>query len=227
MPLTIENFKSAAAKLGVDVASVRAVASVESNGKGLFQDGRPAILFERHIFYRELLQKRTAEERNRIKLENPTVIGDKLNAMIASGNRAVKIAMEQLVMSKPSICNPSAGGYVGGMKEYDRLEKAKVIDSEAAHRSCSWGAFQVMGFHAEMLGFQNVFEMVEKAQTEAGQLEIFILFIEKNPSLLKALRMKNWALFAQLYNGPAYKKNQYDLKMASAYNTYAKNSTLA
>lgn len=42
----------AAAKLGVDQATVRAVAEVESNGKGFLPDGRPAILFERHVFSR-------------------------------------------------------------------------------------------------------------------------------------------------------------------------------
>ena len=56
MTLAINDYQAAATKLGVDIASVRAVASVESNGKGMFPDGRPAILFERHIFYRELLK---------------------------------------------------------------------------------------------------------------------------------------------------------------------------
>lgn len=42
----------AAQKLGVDEATIRAVAEVESNGSGFLADGRPKILFERHIFSR-------------------------------------------------------------------------------------------------------------------------------------------------------------------------------
>lgn len=41
-----------AKKLGVDEATVLAVAEVESNGSGFLPDGRPKILFERHIFAR-------------------------------------------------------------------------------------------------------------------------------------------------------------------------------
>ena len=227
MSLTIENYKAAAEKLGVDVASVRAVASVESSGKGLFQDGRPVILFERHIFYRELLTKRNAEAKNRVKLENPTVVGDALATMVANALRSVKNAVDQIMIQKPDICNTATGGYLGGVHEYDRLAKAQAIDEEAALRSCSWGAFQVMGFHAEFLGFKDVFEFVEHAKTDAGHLDIFMRFIQKNPSLLKALRAKNWTEFARLYSGPAFAKNQYDTKMAAAFNKFTANPTLA
>lgn len=42
----------AAQRLGVESATVRAAAEVESNGSGFLPDGRPKILFERHIFSR-------------------------------------------------------------------------------------------------------------------------------------------------------------------------------
>lgn len=38
--------------LGVDLSTVKAVAKVESAGAGFLPDGRPKILFERHIFSR-------------------------------------------------------------------------------------------------------------------------------------------------------------------------------
>jgi peptidoglycan hydrolase-like protein with peptidoglycan-binding domain len=44
----------AADTLGVPVACVRAVNEVESRGSGFLTDGRPAILFERHIFWKRL-----------------------------------------------------------------------------------------------------------------------------------------------------------------------------
>lgn len=226
MTLAISDYQAAATKLGVDIASVRAVASVESNGKGMFSDGRPAILFERHIFYRELLKKRNEEAKQRIVRDNPKAIGNAQAILIANELRNVKNELDKLTLQYPTICNSQPGGYVGGVKEYDRLAKAEAIDKECALRSCSWGAFQVMGFHAEFLGFKDVFEMVEYATTDAGQLDIFIRFIQKNPNLLKAMKAKDWANFARQYNGPSYEKFQYDVKMASAYKLYNANPTM-
>src|SRR5690606_34779310 len=51
--LSMADYQRAASALGVDVATVRAVADVESSGGGFLADGRPKILFERHIFARE------------------------------------------------------------------------------------------------------------------------------------------------------------------------------
>lgn len=44
----------AADRLGVPLASIKAVNEVESAGNGFLPDGRPCILFERHIFYARL-----------------------------------------------------------------------------------------------------------------------------------------------------------------------------
>lgn len=44
----------AADRLGVSLASVRAVNEVESRGLGMLPDGRPVILFERHVFWDRL-----------------------------------------------------------------------------------------------------------------------------------------------------------------------------
>lgn len=45
---------AAADRLGVPLASVKAVNEVESRGRGFLPDGRPVILFERHVFWRQL-----------------------------------------------------------------------------------------------------------------------------------------------------------------------------
>lgn len=49
------DFQRAAATLDCDTAAVKAVAEVESAGAGFLTDGRPKILFERHVFRRLLL----------------------------------------------------------------------------------------------------------------------------------------------------------------------------
>jgi hypothetical protein len=50
--LTAQDFADAAQMLGVDVAAVRAVDSIESLGRGFHANGEPVILFERHKFHR-------------------------------------------------------------------------------------------------------------------------------------------------------------------------------
>lgn len=45
-------YRDAAAELGCDPAALRAVAEVESRGAPFMKDGRPPILFERHVFSR-------------------------------------------------------------------------------------------------------------------------------------------------------------------------------
>ena len=52
-PLTNQDYERAARSIGCTVAAIRAVAQVESAGNGFLADGRPKILFERHIFFRE------------------------------------------------------------------------------------------------------------------------------------------------------------------------------
>lgn len=50
--LTAEDLRRVAEVLDVDVATVSAVAEVESLGGGFLADGRPKILFEAHVFSR-------------------------------------------------------------------------------------------------------------------------------------------------------------------------------
>jgi len=55
--LTEQDYERAAQRLRCDVAAVKTVAEVESAGAGFLADGRPKILFERHIFRRQLLDR--------------------------------------------------------------------------------------------------------------------------------------------------------------------------
>jgi peptidoglycan hydrolase-like protein with peptidoglycan-binding domain len=117
----------------------------------------------------------------------------------------------------PDISNPKAGGYAGGVAEYERLERALALDEQAALTSASWGLGQVMGFHASDLGYGSVEQFVGRMMvSEDEQLGALAAFIRKN-GLEKALREHDWAAFARGYNGSGYAKNQYDKKLAAAY----------
>lgn len=57
LPLGPEDVGTVAEKIGVEEAALRAVLSVETNGKGFDKSNRPKALFERHVFYRLLKNK--------------------------------------------------------------------------------------------------------------------------------------------------------------------------
>lgn len=117
-----------------------------------------------------------------------------------------------------SICSARTGGYLGGSKEHDRLEKAVKIDREAALQSASWGMFQVMAFNWKLCGYTSLQDFINAAyRSEADHLNMFVGFIKANRTLLEAVRNKNWDIAARIYNGPGYKKNAYDVKLARAY----------
>ena len=48
--LTEQDFKNTATDLQIEIAAIKAVAEVESRGGGFFDNGKPKILFEAHIF---------------------------------------------------------------------------------------------------------------------------------------------------------------------------------
>jgi hypothetical protein len=50
--LDAKSYQAAATQLGTDVATIQAVAAVETSGKAFDELGRPRILFERHYFHR-------------------------------------------------------------------------------------------------------------------------------------------------------------------------------
>lgn len=119
------------------------------------------------------------------------------------------------------VVDPKAGGYKGGAAEHTRLDKAVSIDRECALQSASWGLFQIMGFHWKALGYTNVQAFVNaQYKSEGSQLDTFVRFIKINPGMHAALKAKDLAKFAKLYNGPAYAKNNYDTKLAQAYASF-------
>lgn len=119
--------------------------------------------------------------------------------------------------SHPDISSPRAGGYLGGNREYDRLHEAIPLNREAALKSASWGAFQIMGFNHAAAGFAAVEPFVmAMVSGSAAQLDAFVAFI-RSQGLAHALREHDWAGFAQGYNGADYRRNQYDERMARAY----------
>lgn len=187
------DYSKAAKLLGVDEAAVKAVASVESSGSGFLTDAGGKQV-PKILFERHIMFKRLRD----------------LTALKSA----------DLMAQHPDIVNSSPGGYKGGIAEWGRLNQAIAIDKKTALESASWGAFQVMGFQWQLLGFDSVDELVAEAYTEEGQLDLFVRFIKANPNLKNALVRKDWASFAKGYNGVNYHINHYDTKMAEAYDSF-------
>ena len=128
--------------------------------------------------------------------------------------------------SHPNISYPrwDRRQYSGSLAgEWKRLDKAAALDPAAAMQSASWGAFQIMGFNYALCGLDSVGRFVEcHAQGADGQVEAFANLLSRPGSpLIVPLRRKDWAKFASLYNGPGYRQNRYDEKMAAAYARHA------
>nr|WP_313372832.1 N-acetylmuramidase family protein [Brucella intermedia] len=102
------------------------------------------------------------------------------------------------------------------------LERAMGLNKKAALESTSWGLGQVMGAHWEWLGYMTVDDLVAEARgSVAGQARLMLRFIEK-AELLEVLKARNWREFARRYNGPAFARNEYDKRMAEAYQRWQK-----
>lgn len=104
--------------------------------------------------------------------------------------------------------------------EHARLAEAALLNREAALQSASWGRFQIMGFNYGACGFGGVQPFVNAmCEGEPEHLQAFVRFL--SPGMKSALRNGDWARFASMYNGPGYKANRYDDKLAAAFKKYS------
>ena len=102
------------------------------------------------------------------------------------------------------------------------LNKCILLDRDAALQSTSWGVGQVMGSHWRWLGYASVDAMISGVRKGiGGQTELMVRFIKK-AKLVRFIDEQDWAGFARSYNGPGYRQNKYDLKIAKAYKHYVR-----
>lgn len=184
--LTEQDYQDAARLLQCELAAIKAVAAVESRGSGFHDNGKPRILFERHIFHRYTKGRWDG--------------------------------------SHPGLSSATPGGYGAASVQWERFEMAAQLDRKAAMLSISMGLFQIMGFNFQAAGFPTVeafFDAMHKDERE--HLIAFCRFL-KSVGLDDELRDHEWRAFARGYNGPAYRKNNYDTKLAAAYKRFAEDA---
>lgn len=145
---------------------------------------------------------------------------DKRPAILFERHVFSRLTLGEYDVAHPEISSAAPGGYgAGGAHQYDRLAAAMALDENAALRSASWGIGQLMGFNAELVGYKvnGVRGMIAAfCDHEDAQLLAFARFC-KVMGIDDELRSKDWAGFARRYNGPGYRGNRYDERLAAAY----------
>ena len=176
--------------LNIEPAALKAVIDVEAAGEGFDKQGRPTILFEPHIFWDELGKIHYYTKRTELAKKHKGLLSQKWDKSL----------------------------YRIGGSSHDKLKIGADLHWEAAHKSASWGLGQIMGFNAQKIGYATLKDFIDDMyESEAKQLKAMGMFLKTN-GLISKLQRHDWAGFARGYNGSAYAKNQYDTKLAAAYN---------
>ena len=167
------------------MAQIKAFAAIESGGWSFSILGRPKILFEAHYFSRLTSRKYDSS--------HPSISSRQWNRRLYARHM---------------------------LGRYNRLALAVSINVNAGLSSISIGKFQVMVDHWRHLGYDSAWDMCMKhVESEKNHLDCFIRFIEKN-GLTKKLRkakandVESCIPIVQAYNGPAFAKNNYHVKLA-------------
>lgn len=169
------------AEIDVGEDELHAFMDVEAAGSGFDKQGRPKMLFEPHLFYRNLA-------------------GSKRDEAVKAGLAYPKW--------KP-------GAYP--LDSYPRLLRAMDIDETAALKSASWGLGQILGSNHQTVGYATPQAMVTAFMAdEENHLEAMVQFLIAN-SIADDLKAHRWDVVARVYNGPSYRQNDYDGRMAQAY----------
>lgn len=82
------------------------------------------------------------------------------------------------------------------------LAFAAELDFEAALKSCSWGAFQILGRNHAVIGYPTAWQMVVAFHAgERVHLDAAIAFLIAN-DVLDAMRKGDWKRVIAAWNGP-------------------------
>jgi hypothetical protein len=171
------------AKIGIDIAVAVAVIAVESGGSGMGPDGRMIIRFENHLFW--------------------TFWG---KANPASYNQS--FVFDQNTSWKGHQYRPQSNGpwldvHQNQNSEWAAFNFASTLDAGAAKKSISMGLVQIMGFNNRTIGYASPDAMfVAFAADEKFQLLGFFNFVKNDQRQITALRNRDFAGFAKIYNGP-------------------------
>lgn len=192
------DYCAAAQRLKMPIAKIRGVDEVESAGSGFsLASKRPKILFEGHLFYKELQRKGLAVK---AQLIDPTIC-------YPVWTKAHYIGRD--------------GEYARLAKATEICHALGVTDGIAL-RCASWGRYQILGSNFIASGFDTVEAMVDAMfLDEDNHLEAFCEYIV-NTGIDDELRRGDIVGFVRRYNGPGYARNNYHIKLPRAIERFEK-----
>lgn len=189
-PLDEIDIPRLAHRIAVSEDHLRAFVQVEAAGRPYDRHGRPTMLFEPHVFYRNL----KGEERDRA---------------VAAG-----LAYEKWRRDYPP-------------ESYTRLFEAVKINEDAALKSCSIGLSQVLVENHSMVGYPTPQAMWQAfMDDEEEHIESMVRYILAT-GIDDDIRAERWETVARVYNGPGFKRNGYDTKLAAAFRQWVQRPDTA
>lgn len=197
--------KEKATELGIKPSALAAVLKAESSGHGFGTDGRQIIRFENHIFQKQWGEKHADEFDQHFQFDPKEKW---------KGQRWRKAADGEWQTF-----------HGNQAKEWDVFTYARSLDENAALRSASYGAGQIMGFNHKAVGYDDAAAMVKAFDSGIRpQLDAVIAFIKNHPTCMKWLKADDYVTFAKGYNGVG-KEKEYGATIKEAVDAYRKVTT--
>ncbi|GAA5113387.1 N-acetylmuramidase family protein [Orbus sasakiae] len=180
--------KESALLLGVDYSLLLTITKVEAGSKGFIAPNKPIVLFERHVFYKQL--KKQGFNVDELSNQYPLLINKTPGGYQGGLRENYRLEMAKQINEGCAIESTSFG----------------LFQIMGFH-------WQTLGYQSAQ-DFENQMSENELKQTEAF---IRFISLKTNSKMIVALQEHDYATFARLYNGSNYKKNRYDEKIKETY----------
>ena len=190
-----QDYENAANALGVEVEVVKAIKDVESSGSGYVFSNHPKILFEGHVFWKQLKNIHIEPSNHK----DSDILYSTWTKDHYKGDVAEYVRLQKARQININAANASASwGLFQIMGNNYKLCGCDSI-SDFVKRMCMSESEQLMLF-VEYIKKRKLHQYLKPDHT--GNIP--------------------WAEFARRYNGAGYEKNKYHIKLKEAYEKYKK-----
>ena len=190
-----QDYENAANELDVEVEVVKAIKDVESSGSGYVFSNHPKILFEGHVFWKQLKNIHIEPSNHK----DSDILYSTWTKDHYKGDVAEYVRLQKARQININAANASASwGLFQIMGNNYKLCGCDSI-SDFVKRMCMSESEQLMLF-VEYIKKRKLHQYLKPDHT--GNIP--------------------WAEFARRYNGAGYEKNKYHIKLKEAYEKYKK-----
>lgn len=188
---------NAAKKLTIEVAAMKAINEVQSEGMGFINDF-PVITFKRHIFWQRLIAYGQTPHLL-VTSDNGDILGEEASNRSIPAEEIKRLKRAQLLHEKAAL-EATAWGAFHIMGYHWKALGYRSINAFVSRMKESEGE-QLHAF-VEYLNVNNIASLL---RLKTGQSH---------------LNLRHFSTFARAYNGKQYAQGRYHTKMLSAYKRY-------